>query len=180
MIREYFGDGSACGARISYSYEPELLGTAGAAKFVEASLSDPFLVLYGDNISTCNLEKLQDFHTAKRSTMTVAVFHREDVSASGAVELDANDSIERFVEKPAPGETDSEWVNAGILVASKQMLNYIVPNQFSDFGKDVFPTLLRAGCNLYGYRMTEHLWWIDSLADYELTQRTASTVLLEQ
>ena len=30
VVTDYFGDGSAFGVRLSYSYEPELLGTAGA------------------------------------------------------------------------------------------------------------------------------------------------------
>src|SRR5258705_9997847 len=32
VITEYFGDGSSRGVQIAYSYEPTLLGTAGAVK----------------------------------------------------------------------------------------------------------------------------------------------------
>ncbi len=35
VIKNYFGDGSKWGVNISYSYEDELLGTAGGVKKVE-------------------------------------------------------------------------------------------------------------------------------------------------
>ena len=37
-ITDYFGDGSRFGVSITYSLEPELLGTAGAVKKMEANL----------------------------------------------------------------------------------------------------------------------------------------------
>ena len=43
-ITDFFGDGSRFGVKITYSPEPELLGTAGGVKKMEAALRDgPFL-----------------------------------------------------------------------------------------------------------------------------------------
>src|ERR1044072_9517480 len=42
-VMNYFGDGSRFGVRLKYSYEEELLGTAGAVKKVESFFDAPFL-----------------------------------------------------------------------------------------------------------------------------------------
>src|SRR5690606_26013562 len=74
-IRDYFGDGSALGVRISYSFEPELLGTAGAVKLKEDELrGGPFIVFYGDNLVKFELAELLDFHRARQAVATIALF----------------------------------------------------------------------------------------------------------
>ena len=64
VIRDYFGDGSRCGVRLSYSYEPELLGTAGGVKSVAGFLADqgPFLVQYGDVVTSQDFTAMLRFH----------------------------------------------------------------------------------------------------------------------
>src|SRR2546428_10357676 len=48
MVVKHFGDGSKFGVRMTYSPEPELLGTAGAIKKMEQTLRDEtFIVFYG-------------------------------------------------------------------------------------------------------------------------------------
>ena len=50
LIKNYFGDGSKFGVNITYNYEPDLLGTAGAVLPFKSNLGDdPFFVIYGDN-----------------------------------------------------------------------------------------------------------------------------------
>jgi NDP-sugar pyrophosphorylase family protein len=174
-ICEYFGDAFS-GVALSYSYEPQLLGTAGAARNCAAFLRDgDFIVAYGDNLSTIDLRKLVALHRERDADVTLAVFHRDDVAASGIVELDADDRVTRFLEKPREDEIFSHWVNAGYLVAKPSVLDAIPADRPSDFGRDVLPQLLARGARIYGYRMTERLWWIDSPADYERTLASFET-----
>lgn len=170
-ITEHFGDGSRFGARIAYSYEAQLLGTAGAVKNVEAQLTETFVVLYGDNLTTCDLGRLIAFHQQKGGIGTMALFHRENATASGIAEIADSDRIARFLEKPGRGEVFSSWVNAGILVWQPAVLDFIPAASAADFGRDVIPALLAAGRPLYGYKMSEGLWWIDSPDDFERTRR---------
>src|ERR1700676_2990811 len=58
VVTAHFGDGRKFGARISYSHEDELLGTAGALNAVRARFDETFAVLYGDNLTTCDLSRL--------------------------------------------------------------------------------------------------------------------------
>src|ERR1700761_771854 len=50
MIESEFGDGSAFGVELRYSFDgPRLLGTGGALRRALPALRDPFFVLYGDS-----------------------------------------------------------------------------------------------------------------------------------
>jgi NDP-sugar pyrophosphorylase family protein len=174
-ITEYFGDGNAFGARITYALEPALLGTAGAARNVAGRIGGrDFLVVYGDNLSTIDLEKLIALHREREAALTMALFHRDDTAASGIVDTDDDGRITRFLEKPQPHEVFSHWVNAGYYAVAPSVLDVIPPGVPSDFARDVLPELLRRNARLYGYRMSEQLWWIDSLADFERTEREFS------
>ena len=123
VVADYFGDGHAWGVSITYSYEPVLLGTAGAVKNVEAFFDDTFLVMYGDNWSTCDISQLRSFHSKKDGMGSVALFHRDDPTASGIVGLGLGDRICRFLEKPEPHQVFSHWVNAGLLILEPQVFN---------------------------------------------------------
>jgi NDP-sugar pyrophosphorylase family protein len=176
-IRRHFGDGAAYGVRIAYAEEPVLLGTAGALNAVRDRFDEPFFLIYGDNLTTCRLDHLRARHVAG-TTATVALFHRDDVSQSGAAALDADDRITAFVEKPPPGTEPSKWVSAGVMVLSPEVFDFIPPAGASDIGRDVLPAALAAGRRIEGYRMTERLWWIDSRADYERTNADPETAAL--
>jgi len=169
VVRGHFGDGSRWGVRVRYSHEDTLLGTAGAVKHAAAWFSGPFFVWYGDNLSTCRLDRLWEFHRACGGIATIALFHRPDPAQSGIVALDDDGRIRRFLEKPQPDEIFSHWISAGVLVVEPPLLDAIPPGQFVDFGRDVFPALLARGAALYGYRMSadEGLWWIDRPEDLD-------------
>ena len=150
VIRSYFGDGSAFGVNIHYSFEEKILGTAGALNnFRDYLGEEEFFVLYGDNFSKFDLSTLRKEFDNHQCIGVIAFHYREDVSQSGVGEFAPDGRILRFLEKPKPGTTDSHWVNAGIYYLSPQILNYI-PQGFSDFGKDIFPILLRNNIPVYG------------------------------
>lgn len=60
QVRTHCGDAAAFGLHVEYSFEQELLGTAGAVKKVaDFFLDEPFLVVYGDNFSQWDLGRLK-------------------------------------------------------------------------------------------------------------------------
>jgi len=173
-VMNHFGDGSGLGIRINYSVEPELLGTAGAVKKVEQVFDGPFFVWYGDNLSTCRLDRLWQFHQSKSGVATIALHYREDPTRSGIVGLDENDRVTRFFEKPRPDQVFSHWVNAGILVLEREVLDAIPAGLVADFGRDIFPALLERDSAIFGYRMAEDesLWWIDTAQDLATVEQS--------
>jgi NDP-sugar pyrophosphorylase family protein len=169
-IVDSIGDGSSFGLTITYSQEDAPLGTAGGVRRAASLFGDgPLLVWYGDNLSTCRLDRLWKFHLAKRARATIALFYREDVRESGIAELDSGDQVIRFVEKPPAGQVFSNWVNAGILIVERPVIDALP--QVGDWGRNVLPELAAAR-QLYGYRMSpaEDLWWVDTPADLARVQ----------
>jgi len=66
MVKAFVGDGSQHGMKVRYSYETELLGTAGAVKKVEDFFADgPFYIIYADNFSQWDMEKLRDVYEGR-------------------------------------------------------------------------------------------------------------------
>nr|MDQ6949264.1 nucleotidyltransferase family protein [Actinomycetota bacterium] len=160
-VQEFLGSGEHLGVSVRYSYEEELLGTAGAVGRLRDWVGDEdFLVVYADNILFCDLAAMARRHRELAATATVALFWREDVTASGVADVNPDGSITGFVEKPSAGEVDSHWVNAGLLRCDPRVLRFI-PTGFSDFGRDVLPALLAAEETVAAYPMsgTERLHW---------------------
>jgi mannose-1-phosphate guanylyltransferase len=168
LVTDYFGDGSAFGVRLEYSFESDLLGTAGALwgarRFFGA---ERFWVVYADNLLNFSLERMESLHLARGATLTMGLFWREDVSASGVVGLDEHGRITGFKEKPAAHEMLSNWVNAGIYLCEARVHQFIPPGRPSDFGYDILPAMLSAGEPMYGYTLGpgETLHWIDTPED---------------
>ena len=169
VIRGHFGSGADWGCEITYSYEDQLLGTAGALKPLSDFFDDTFLIWYGDNLCHLDLHKLVDFHRQKSALATIVLFWRDDVTNSGVAELDPKSKVVRFLEKPKPSQSPSHWVNAGVYLLEPEILDFIPESQAYDFGRDLFPHLIDEGKSLYGYCMSneEKIWWIDRIEDYE-------------
>lgn len=167
-IVKHFGNGSKFGVRITYSFENELLGTAGAVKkiadeyFIQLrSELEPFLVVYGDNLYDYSLLEIINFHKIKKGIATIALYEKEDVSQSGIVLLDNDSKIMTFIEKPK--QAISNLVNTGTYILEPSVLNYIPPNKMVDFGKDVFPEMIRKKESIYGLIVKGNLIAIDTL-----------------
>jgi NDP-sugar pyrophosphorylase family protein len=74
MVREQFGDGSAHGVRLDYSFDgPVLLGTGGALKQARPWLGEKFFVLYGDSYLPIDFAPVADCfeRSGKLGLMTV-------------------------------------------------------------------------------------------------------------
>jgi NDP-sugar pyrophosphorylase family protein len=152
-ITGHFGDGSKFGVKITYSPEPELLGTAGAVKKMERELlEETFLVFYGDNLVRVEFAPLIEFHRARQAAATVALFASPEPWTGGVLETDSNGRVSRFVEKPDPKQVSTNLISAGIFVIEPSVLEIIPAGQFCDFGKDVFPKLLAEGQPVYAMK----------------------------
>lgn len=169
-IKNYFGDGSKWGVNIVYSFEEELLGTAGGVKKVEDFFQgQTFLVISGDALTDIDLSSAYDFHKEKKGEATLVLTRVEDTSQFGVVLLDDEKRIKGFQEKPLSGEAKSDLANSGIYFFESSIFRYMPPKgQFYDFGKNLFPDLLRRDVPYYGYRHKRYWNDVGSLDEYQM------------
>ncbi len=143
-ITEHFGDGSSVGVDIHYSFEPELLGTAGGVKKNEEFLgTGTFLVMSGDALTDIDLTALVAAHRRTGSIATIAVKEVSDPSLYGVVIHDDDGRVVAFQEKPTREEARSRLCNCGIYVFEPEILSLIPAGRFDDFGSRLFPDLLK-------------------------------------
>ncbi len=142
-IEEHLGDGHIFGVHIDYVYEKEKLGTAGGVKNAEEYLSDgPFIVLGGDHVMNLNLREMYRFHEMTNALVTIGLLSIDDPCEFGIADMDVNNRIHRFLEKPGPGEIFSNLASTGIYVCDPEIFEWIPPAQQYDFAKDLFPSIL--------------------------------------
>jgi mannose-1-phosphate guanylyltransferase/phosphomannomutase len=143
-IRDYFGDGSRFSLQIEYSYEPQLLGTAGGTKKMESFFhgSEPFLVHYGDVVTNQDFRAMLEFHRQRSALATLLVHER--ARSNSIVSVNAEGRIEQFLERPTEaerGNVAASWVFSGIAICEPELLELIPAGQFCDFPRDVFVRL---------------------------------------
>jgi mannose-1-phosphate guanylyltransferase len=167
QIRDYFGDGTGMGMRIVYSYERELLGTAGGVKANAGFLGGgTFLVMSGDALTDIDLTGLVAAHRRYGSIATMAVKEVSDPSLYGVVMADDEDRVVGFQEKPTREEARSRLCNCGIYVFEPAILDEIPEGQFDDFGKRVFPDLLRKGVPFHAHSIGGYWSDVGNLGEY--------------
>lgn len=147
--------------RVHYAVEPEPLDTAGAIAFAAraAGIDSTFVVANGDVITDLPLADLVAAHHKGGRAATIHLTPVPDPSAFGVVEYDADGTVRRFVEKPAPGETDSNLINAGTYVFEPEVLDLIAAGEKISVERDTFPRLVADG-RLGAYATDDY--WIDA------------------
>jgi mannose-1-phosphate guanylyltransferase len=157
-IQKALGDGSLYGATITYVPEKIKLGTAGSVKNAEKYLNDaPFLVIGGDHMTDLNLLEFYREHVNSTAITSIGLISIEDPREFGIAELDASLRINRFHEKPSPGEIFSNLASTGIYVCDPMIFEFIPKDRKFDFAKDLFPLLMEKGYQLNGW-ITRDNW----------------------
>ena len=159
QIRDYFGDGSKLGVRLTYSTEDSPLGTAGAVKNAEKFLDDSFVVLNGDVFTDIDISVMARRHHDNKAAASLALTAVEDPTIYGVVETNSEGRVKRFIEKPSRDRVTTNMINAGIYILEPGILSCIAPKAFSMFERNVFPPLLEKGLAIYGYPFLDY--WID-------------------
>ena len=142
-IKEYFGDGSKIGAKISYCIEDEPLGTGGAIKKAASGLDETFLVINGDNLSDFNWSQIIESHKKNNAQITLSLFPVEDVTQFGIAKLEGHKILD-FIEKPSVDRAPSNLNNAGGYVIEPKILE-MLPNGVSSIERDCFEKLVQKG-----------------------------------
>lgn len=165
-------------------------GTADAISqnidFVDSFSPDYVLILSGDHIYKMNYAKMLQYHKECNADATIAVIEvpMKEASRFGIMNTDECGRIVEFQEKPA--EPKSNLASMGIYIFDWKLLRKILtsdmknPDSSHDFGKDIIPTLLKEGKNLYAYKFKGYwkdVGTIDSLWEANMDLLTKNSEL---
>jgi len=169
QIRDHFGDGSDYGVSLSYSFEEELLGTAGGVRNVAESLGEgSFLVISGDALTDLDLSALRAAHEANDGIATLTLKRVPYPSEYGVVISGSDGRIQGFQEKPDRAEALSDLASCGIYMFEREIFDYFPERPFVDWAMDVFPVLLEGDVPMYGHEIDAY--WNDVGSLDELRQ----------
>ena len=151
-------------------------GTADAISqnidFIAPSAPEYILILSGDHIYKMNYDAMLNYHKTSGADATIAVIEVpiKEASRFGIMNTDSTGRIVEFEEKPE--HPKSNLASMGIYIFNWKLLRKMLltdmknPDSNHDFGKDIIPTLLNDGKDLYAYKF-EGYWkdvgTIDSL-----------------
>lgn len=174
-IQDYFSDGNRFGVQITYSYEPNLLGTAGALRKMKNWVGgESVIVFYGDNLTRIQFAPLLELHREKKSKITLALYESCEPWTGGVVETDESGRVISLVEKPEKDFCRSNTISSGIFILDPLVLDLIPDHTFSDFGRDIFPEVIRKGIPFYAVKSNVYIQDIGTPERYQKAQEDFS------
>lgn len=143
-----YPNGTCSGVDVRFVVEDEPLGTAGAIAFAasEAGIDETFLVLNADVLTDLDVSALISFHKSSGAEATLNLTRVDDPSRFGVVPTNDEGRVTRFVEKPAPGEAPTNFVNAGTYVVEPAMLKRIPSGRMVSVERETFVAMAKEGC----------------------------------
>lgn len=167
FLRAY-PDALCAGVRLTYAIEDSPLDTAGAIGFAARAASlherdEAFVVANGDIVTDLAVADLVSQHRRNAARGALATIHLtpvDDPSQYGVVEFASDtNKVSGFVEKPAPGTTQSRYVNAGTYVLEASALDAMPGTAPLSIERVTFPDLARRGA-LFAYPTSDY--WLDA------------------
>jgi dTDP-glucose pyrophosphorylase len=172
VVQNHFGDGSRDKINIKYATQVVQDGTGRVVDLArEFAGASPFVLSYGDIlVDPSNYKKLVDL--GEGIDAIISVKSGEDVSKGGAVFLNTRMELIDLREKPAPGEPQSPWYNAGVYTFRPGIFEFTAKLKPSPRGEyeltDAIRDMARAGKRIQALELTGE--WAD-VRDPEVLSR---------
>jgi glucose-1-phosphate adenylyltransferase len=128
------------------------------------------LILAGDHVYRMDYRAMLQFHLSKNAEVTIActTVPIKDASRFGVMEVDENDKIIGFEEKPQkpkslPNDPSHSLISMGIYLFNTETLVRAViqdakrTDSDHDFGKNVIPSLVQQGAQVFAFNIRKEL-----------------------
>ena len=164
-ITRIVGDGSQLGLSVRYSWEPEILGSAGGpARAIPLLESDRFLIVNGDTLAPADLQALVRQHIDTNALVTMAVVDG-DPRYNGVI-ADQSGIVRGF------GKDPGAFHFIGIQVVNASVFAGVDPTVKSETVHGMYPSLIatRTG-SIRIFHTRERFFDIGSPRDYLETAR---------
>ena len=164
QVIDYFGDGDRFGVKIRYIEESTPLDTAGAIKLAEPYFTGESLIVFNADILTnLDLLGLIKFHKETSADATLTLTRVDDIKPFGLVEINADNQVQAFREKPNPEQAVEflaqgiDTINAGTYVLEPKIFDIYPIGEPLSFERKVFPNILERGLKMMGF-VSEGYW----------------------
>ncbi len=163
LVREYYGDGSKFGARITYIYQGLPKGIAHAVGLCKDFVgNDKFVVYLGDNILQNGIKEfITEFINNDYDAM-ILLKEVEDPTRFGVAEFSKDGRIIRLVEKPKV--PPSKYALIGVYFLTPEifrMIEQLKPSWRGEYEITDALQMLIEGNYKVGYKIVSG-WWFDT------------------
>lgn len=163
QVREFYGDGSRFGVKITYVVQDEPLGIAHAVGLCKNFAGDDsFIVYLGDNMLQHGIEKYASEFKANKYDAMVLLKEVEDPTRFGVAQLDSNGKLAKLVEKPK--KAPSNYAVIGVYMFTPVIFDSIRTLKPSWRGEleitDAIQWIINRGLNV-GHAVLDG-WWFDT------------------
>jgi len=157
-IMDHFGSGIQYNIELDYEVETTPQGTAGSLYLLKDRLCEDFLVINGDIFFNVDLTKIIKSHKEKKGVATLTTHKSDNPIESDLVKTDENNRITHLFTRPhAPDFDESLFANAGIMIFSPKMFDYIIKQKKQNIEKHIITAMLKNNENLYAYPTDEYI-----------------------
>jgi NDP-sugar pyrophosphorylase family protein len=140
-ITAIVGDGSQYGLRVRYSWERDVLGSAGGPRRALPLLdAERFFIVNGDTLTDCDLHAVAARHLDARARVTMAVVDG-DVQRYGGV-IVGDDGRVRGFGKPTPAAAAYHFI--GVQTAEAEVFASLPDDRPSETVRTLYPQLIAA------------------------------------
>lgn len=163
--------------RLHLTVEAELSGTAGGVALAQEHFDDTFVVVGADIVSDIDLKAMLEFHRSKKAVCTIAGKPYLGTRRLGLMEVDDDDRVLRFCEKPLQADQKLAWINTGVYILEPRIFSMIPDVRPFDFGEHLFPTMVGQEGGTFCYKVPDRVYWndIDEPLAYRQTHRDVLT-----
>lgn len=157
VIMDYFGDGLKFGVHITYYFEKEPLGNAGALFQVKDQLTDDFLLLNADAMFDIDFNRFVQYHKTHDVVATLFTHPNSHPYDSGVIIADEHMAVRKWLAKEDERpEYFKNRVNAGLHVLNKRILEQTVEGGKIDLDRQLLKPLAGTG-QMYCYDSPEYV-----------------------
>jgi dTDP-glucose pyrophosphorylase len=138
QVKDYLGDGSKYGIKITYRTQEMPEGMAKALQPALEGIDEDVIVSACDSIVPReHIRELWRYHVEEKcdATLSLKVLDRRAIMESSSVMLEENGTISRVIEKPRAGEILSSVASSPLYVFSEAVKEYLPRVKKSERGE---------------------------------------------
>lgn len=152
-VENFFGNKYYFGMQVNYAHEEKPLGTGGAIRNALSFVKDEsILVLNGDTLFPVEIDVLKKVHVKYNADLSIACKSIEEKSRYGTVKYKKIEKfdkdirggiIENFDEKVTEEKVEESFINGGIYIIKKSLIESIEPDKNFSLEKELIPKWLK-------------------------------------